>query len=95
MIKIDIKKISDIDFFKSYIYAINLLEKTTEIDFLTFKDKCFYGLRDEKNCLFYENDGVSFIITEDFDIIYQNYFNYLPIHNLGKIINLIIKTKIE
>jgi hypothetical protein len=89
--KIDIKKITDEDFFRCYLHAINLLERTTEEDFLSFKDKCFYGVRDDVDCIFYDNDGLTFIITEEFDIIYQNYLNYLPIHNLGKIINLLLK----
>jgi hypothetical protein len=89
--KIDIKKITDEDFFRCYLHAINLLERTKEEDFLSFKDKCFYGVRDDIDCIFYDNDGLTFIITEEFDIIYQNYLNYLPIHNLGKIINLLLK----
>jgi hypothetical protein len=93
--KIDIKKITDKEFFKYYNQAINLLELTTEEEFLSFKDNCFYGSRDDIDCIFYDNDGLTFIITEEFDIIYQNYLTYLPIHNLGKIINSILKTNIK
>lgn len=61
--KIDIKKITDKDFFKCYKQAINLLGETTEEDFLSFKDNCFYGSRDDVDYIFYDNDGLTFIIT--------------------------------
>lgn len=90
--KLNIKEISPNDFFLCYMFCNDILNNITEEMFLSFADKCFYGYLYEIECLYYQSGDLFFVVCEDFDIKFYNRGDrQLPINNIGKIINKLIK----